>query len=82
MGEIIFLKREHKLSIQFQMIIPENRCTGYIIPTEQFIFSNELYTYMYTIKINEKGGHKFECQQGWVYGNIRGRDEKTYIIIL
>lgn len=47
MGEIIFLKREHKLSIQFQMVIPENRCTGYIIATEQFVFSNKLYTYVY-----------------------------------
>lgn len=47
--------------------------TSIIIRTEWVIFRNMYvyaHTYVHEITISEKGGHKFEREQGGVYGQV------------
>ena len=67
-----------QLVIQYQMAIPENIYTSYIIQTEQVVFMYlGMYTRTHTCPQQQlKRDYEFENEQEGGIGRFRGRKEK------
>jgi hypothetical protein len=66
--------RPQQLVVQNQMVSPENIHISSILQMGQLVLTYLglwIYIYMHIyVTINEKGGHKFESEQGGMYGGV------------